>query len=258
MGYLYPQRNAGSDSFRKGATFEDALQLYQFDCALRDVVMEAISHVEIAVRTSVAYHFSHAHGAFGYLAENNLGCSSDQHQAWLEGVFKEVERSKEVFILHYQKKYSQPAFPRVPIWMATEVMSLGSLSRLYGAMRGSEQKAISREFGIAAPVLQNWLHVTSVARNVVAHHGRLWNKEFGVAAIRPRASGWSEPEAPFQTGRLFFLLLLLRKLLQGTAGDALDWRDRVDTLLKQSLINEERVRGLGAGPDWDAHRLWRS
>lgn len=258
MGYLYPQRIAGSDNFRQGATFEDSVQLYEFDCALRDMVMEAIGHVEIAVRTSVAYHFSHAHGAFGYLAENNLSCTSAQHQSWLEAVFKEVERSKEAFILHYQSKYTQPAFPRVPIWMATEIMSLGSLSRLYGAMRGSEQKAISREFGIAAPVLQNWLHVTSVVRNVVAHHGRLWNKELGVAAIRPRASGWSEPEAPFLTGRLFFVLLLLRKLLQGTTADAQDWRDRAHALLKDSLINEERVRGLGAGPDWDGHRLWRS
>ncbi|TGP74916.1 Abi family protein, partial [bacterium M00.F.Ca.ET.221.01.1.1] len=51
MGYLYTQRVSGSDSFRAQATFEEAVSLYEFDRALRDLVMEAVGHIEVATRT---------------------------------------------------------------------------------------------------------------------------------------------------------------------------------------------------------------
>jgi abortive infection bacteriophage resistance protein len=257
MGYLYPQRLVGSDHFRSDATFEEAVDLYEFDRVLRDLVMEAVGHIEVATRTLLTYHFSHAHGAFGHLDQDNFSFSAQQHREWLEGVCKEVERSKETFIRHYKDKYTQPQFPNVPIWMATEVMSLGSLSRFYKALRGAEQKSISRAIELAPPVFENWLHVTSVARNVVAHHGRLWNKELGVSAVRPRSAGWSEREATFPTGRCFFLLLLLRRLLVLTTADHVVWRDRVETHLSTGLISSARISSLGASEGWDSHRLWR-
>ena len=217
MGYLYTQRVSGSDSFRAQATFEEAVSLYEFDRALRDLVMEAVGHIEVATRTVLTYHFAHAYGAFGHLEPRNLAFTGQEYADWLGGVESEVTRSKEAFIRHYKDKYASPAFPRVPIWMATEVMSLGSLSRFYKALRSREQKAVAGEMLLAAPVFANWLHVTSVARNVVAHHSRLWNKELGVSAVRPRSAGWSEREAPYAPNRCFFLLLLLRRLLEAVS-----------------------------------------
>lgn len=257
MGYLYPQREPNSDNFRAGSTFEDAVSLYEFDRGLRDLVMEAIGHIEVATRTMVTYHFSHAFGPFGHLDSIHFAFTPSQHDDWLARVCKEVERSRETFIRHYEHKYTNPAFPKVPIWMATEIMSLGSLSRFYSALRGTEQKSIARDVGIAPPVLHSWLHVTSVARNVVAHHGRLWNKELGVSAVRPRSAGWSDTEAPFPTGRAFFLLLLLRRLLAITTADETDWRDRANAHLKQYLTTDARINSFGAVTDWETHRLWR-
>lgn len=257
MGYLYTQRVAGSDNFREQATFEEAVSLYEFDRGLRDLVMEAVGHIEVATRTILTYHFAHAYGPFGHLEARNLTFSGTDYAEWLEGVLKEVTRSKETFIRHYKDRYTLPAFPKVPIWMATEVMSLGSLSRFYKALHSKEQKTVAGEVQMAAPVFANWLHVTSVARNVVAHHGRLWNKELGVTAVRPRSAGWSEREAPYAANRTFFLLLLLRKLMEGTTADLNGWRERVDAHLTGGLTNEARVKSLGAAAGWQEHRLWR-
>ncbi len=257
MGYLYTQRVPGSDSFRDQATFEEAISLYEFDRALRDLVMEAVGHIEVATRTVLTYHFAHASGAFGHLEASNLTFAGQEHADWLDGVESEVVRSRETFIWHYRDKYTSPAFPKVPVWMATEVMSLGSLSRLYKALRTREQKAVAGEMGLAAPVFANWLHVTSVARNVVAHHSRLWNKELGVSAVRPRSAGWSEHEAPYAPNRSFFLLLLLRKLPEATTAESKDWRERVNAHLAAGLTNEVRVKSLGAAAGWQGHRLWR-
>ncbi|WP_261311854.1 Abi family protein [Stenotrophomonas sp. DR822] len=257
MGYLHTQRLPGSDHFQDKATFEEAVSLYEFDRGLRDLVMEAVGHIEIATRTVLTYHFAHAHGAFGHLEPRNLTFTVQHHAEWLAGVESEVMRSKETFIRHYRNKYTSPAFPKVPIWMATEVMSLGSLSRFYKALHNREQKAVAGEMQMAAPVLANWLHITSVARNVVAHHGRLWNKELGVSAIRPRSTGWSEREAPYAPNRSFFLLLVLRKLLEGTTADSQSWRRRVDAHLSAGLTSEVRMKSLGAADGWQEHRLWR-
>lgn len=257
MGYLYTQRMGESDNFREGATFEEAVSLYEFDRGLRDLVMEAVGHIEVATRTVLTYHFAHAYGPFGHLEARNLDFARTEHVEWLESVLKEVSRSKETFIRHYKDKYTRPAFPKVPIWMATEVMSLGSLSRFYKALHTKEQKAVAREVQMAPPVMANWLHVTSVARNVVAHHGRLWNKELGIAAVRPRSAGWSEGEAPFPSNRSFFLLLLLRRFLEGTTVNLIGWIERVDAHLTAGLTNEARVRGFGAADGWQTHSLWR-
>ena len=258
MGYLYTQRVSGSDNFREDATFEEAVSLYEFDRGLRDLVMEAIGHIEVATRTRLTYHFAHAYGPFGHLDARNLAFNGADHTEWLEGVLKEVSRSRETFIRHYKDKYTLPAFPNVPIWMATEVMSLGSLSRLYKALHAKEQKVVAGELQMAAPVFANWLHVASVARNVVAHHGRLWNKELGVSAVRPRAAGWSEREAPFPANRSFFLLLLLRRLLDGTTADISSWFERVNSHLTSGLTSELRVKSFGATDAWQQHRHWQA
>lgn len=95
MGYLYTQRVAGSDNFREQATFEEAVSLYEFDRGLRDLVMEAVGHIEVATRTVLTYHFAHAYGPFGHLEARNLTFSGTDYAEWLEGVLKEVTRSKE-------------------------------------------------------------------------------------------------------------------------------------------------------------------
>lgn len=257
MGYLHTQRVPGSDNFRENATFEDAVSLYEFDRGLRDLVMEAVGHIEVALRTLITYNFAHAYGPFGHMEARNLTFRGRAYDTWLESVSKEVSRSREAFIEHYRGKYTLPAFPNVPIWMATEVMSLGSLSRFYAALHSREQKAVAGEVGVFAPVLVSWLHVTSVVRNVVAHHSRLWNKESGVAAVRPRSAEWSELHAPFAANRSFFLLLVLRKLMEATTADSRGWHERVSTQLTTGLTNEFRLKSLGAAEGWQEHRLWR-
>lgn len=111
MGYLYTQRMPGSDNFRDQATFEEAVSLYEFDRALRDLVMEAVGHIEVATRTVLTYHFAHSYGAFGHLEPRNLAFIGQEYADWLGGVESEVTRSKEAFIRHYKDKYASPAFP---------------------------------------------------------------------------------------------------------------------------------------------------
>ena len=56
--------------FKPGATFENAVRLYDFDASLRELVFKAIARIEIALRTKMIHHFSLAHGAFWFADES--------------------------------------------------------------------------------------------------------------------------------------------------------------------------------------------
>lgn len=257
MGYLFPFRVPHSDDYQAGATFEAAVGFYEFDRALRLLVLEAIGHIEVAVRTAVTYEVGHAHGAFGHCYDVNFAFDPAWHTAWLAGVDEEVGRAREMFIDHYRRKYDDPPFPRVPIWMATEVISLGTLSHFYKGLKTAERKAVAAHFGLRAPVLESWIHAISVVRNICAHHGRLWNRVLGVQPKRPENGQWQYMASLYPGDRVYFMLLVLRAMLANSAADADAWRDRVENHLRPLLADADNLQRLGAPRNWDTHPLWR-
>jgi abortive infection bacteriophage resistance protein len=258
MGYLFPLRKPDSDEYQPGASFEAVIKLYEFDQVLRVLVMEAIGHIEVAVRTAVTYQFGHAYGAFGHLDPANVAFDSVWHAKWLTGVDEEVGRARETFIDHYKNRYTAPAFPRVPIWMASEVMSLGTLSWLVKAMHTADRKAVAARFNLRAPVFVSWLHAVSVVRNISAHHGRCWNRVLGVKPVRPDDGSWQYMAALYPIDRMYFMLQVLRALLKCCAADAGAWRARVTDHLRPFLAIPENQRSMGAPPGWEHHPSWRA
>jgi abortive infection bacteriophage resistance protein len=258
MGYLFPFRKPESDHYEPGASFEEAVARYEFDQVLRSLVMEAICHIEVAVRTVVTYQMAHGHGAFGYADPSHVAFDHGWHATWIAGVEDEVKRSRERFIAHYKAKYTLPPYPRVPIWMASEVMSFGSLSKLVQAMHTADKKAIAGAFCIAPPVFANWIHAISAVRNIAAHHGRMWNRVLGIRPMRPNSGPWQYMADSYPTDRMYFALLAIKTLLASCATDANDWRDRVSNHLRPLLASRHHQQSMGAPTNWDQHPLWRA
>ena len=60
---------------------------------------------------------------------------------------KEVSRSHDDFITEHFRKYSEPDLP--PVWKTLEVVSMGTLSKLYANFSDAAAKhAVAREFGL--------------------------------------------------------------------------------------------------------------
>lgn len=256
MGYLFPFRQPQSDDYQPGATFEAAVARYEFDQVLRGLVMEAVGRIEVAVRTAVTYELGHAYGAFGHGDPANVLWDAGWHSRWLAVLDGEVERSRDTFIDHYKAKYTNPAFPRVPLWMASEVMSLGTLSKLVQAMHPRDQKAVASHFNVPGPVLASWIHAMSVVRNICAHHGRLWNRGLGVKPMRPKSGAWHHFAAQYPSHRTFFMLLVLRHLLRFTTADSDAWRDQISNHLRPLLADSAHQFAMGALPTWEQHPVW--
>lgn len=142
--------------------------------------------------------------------------------------------------------------------MAFEVASLGRLSRLLDALSRREQKAVAERFDLPAPILVSWLHAMCVVRNIAAHHGRLWNRVFGVKPMRPRHGGWQSTGMTFPNDRTYFMLLVLKTLLRHTVRNVSDWTARLIDHL-QSMASHDRFRqGFGAPVNWADHPLLAS
>ena len=180
--YMLPLKVVGEDRFLDGTTFEDILRLYLFDREFRLLIFDTIEKVEVAFRTQMSYHISLSGGPYWFESRSYFD-SASRWQAQLLKIDEEVARAKEVFKEHFFEKYDE--HERMPVWMTTEVLSLGLLSKIYRNLKMSpEKKKIARHFGLITPfVLESWMQTITYVRNICAHHSRLWNRTL---TVRPQ------------------------------------------------------------------------
>lgn len=128
-GYLWwwYEDDAVGERFPPGTTLDSVLDLYRFDAELRALVLLLAHDIEVWLRGALANQLAEHHGADGYvqpeLYQNPAALEGDLEK--LKGLF--TRRSPELFVRAFRERYGEDAHP--PIWMATEVMSLGLRTR---------------------------------------------------------------------------------------------------------------------------------
>ena len=242
--------------FPVGVTFEDISGAYAFDVALRDLLTEALEVIEIDVRAYLAYHFGKTHGAFGH-TDQAMFFGKFDHVDLMLRLRDEANRSSELFVKHFRQKYAD--FPDLPIWMITEVMSFGTLTRMYRGMERSDQQAISSRYNLQAITFGTILLHLVYVRNLCAHHSRLWDRVWSLKATLPQGKMWQPPIMP-GNDRLFATACLIQHLLNRcpAIGDfAKKWKDRLHPLLKSPPKNQQSHKFMGMPSDWDRHPVWK-
>ncbi len=253
-GYWFPFRNS-DDTFQPGTTFETVWDRYIFDRQLRLLAMDAIERIEIAVRSLLAYHHSHVHGPFAFVSDNRTmpKLKSHQFRDFTARVRDEVNRSHERFVKHFRVKYSSS--PDLPIWMATEVMSFGTVLTLFRGSTNIVKQNVASAFGMPHAVFASWLLTLNTVRNICAHHSRLWNRTFGVKPTIPLAKTyphWHVPVA-IKNDKVFGTLTICRHCLFCVAPQS-KWRDRLKQLLADHP--EIPIKEMGFPNDWQTCPIW--
>lgn len=236
--------------FRSGTTFEDIESVYAFDATLRLLLFEAIKTIEISLRSAVAYHLATQCGPFPW--ETNPNVWADEFvDRNMKSVQAEITRTDEAFIKHMFSRYDI-ALP--PIWATVEAISMGQLSRLYKGLKESRVKrSIAAEFGIDSTLLASWLHHLTVVRNICAHHGRFWNREFAITPKKPVRRPSSLAEA-FSTSRSTYNSMIITIYLTEIINPGSDFRMR----LVQSLSDHpELLSHMGFPHDWREFQIWK-
>lgn len=241
---------------RAGTTFEAIRDAYIYDRALRDLVTEALEIIEIDLRTTIAYSFGKTYQPFGHTSPRNF-FHRFTHPDWLDKLHEEANRSDELFIKHYKATYNE--FPDLPIWVSTEIMSFGALSKMYSGMMKSDQKAVSRRYGLQPETLKSWMHHLVYTRNLCAHHARLWDRKWSIRPNLPPGNIWKPPHL-LNDDLLFPCLLVQAKLLFHCAAEkefSKEWRIRVETLIdSQTPSVPGALARMGMPDQWKKHPQW--
>lgn len=239
-----------------GTTFDQVRQTYEFDRALRDLFTESIELIELDLRTALAHTFGELHGPFGHTIAARF-YDPVRHADWLKKLREETRRSSDVFILHYRDKYLE--YPDLPVWVATEIMSFGSLSNFYRSLGKNDQKRVSVRYGLQPLTLESWIHHLVYVRNLCAHHARLWDRAWSIKPNLPAGKVWSPPSVPGNT-RLFASLLIQATLLRAITPErafVADWRGRVQKLIADQLpACPFALEKMGLPSSWSSHPLW--
>jgi len=251
-GYWHPFKNP-DDTFKPDASFEKAIEFYQFDRELRLAVMDMLERVEVGIRCSMSNYLALKYGTYCHEDARNFS-PAFEHAKWLHDLHVDTDRSKEKFIDHFRNDYIE--YPILPVWVAAEVMSFGTLSFMYKGLNGFDQAELAKPFGVNKVVVQSWLHTLAFVRNICAHHSRLWNRELSVAPKFPYVQSWKPPAIP-NPKAVYSVLCILRHLSVGEpCGDK--WRMQTVGLLERWDAEPRWRKAMGIPVDWKSSVFWSS
>ena len=244
----------GDHMFRGGTSIDDAVALYVFDRQLRLLVMDAIERIEVSLRGAWAYHLAMKYGPHGYL-DPNLYDRADRFAKALTGLLEEIERSTDTFIVHYKSTYNDPEQP--PIWMTAEVISLGQLSKWYSNLKlRQDRQAIAKVYGLDEKILSSIAHHLTYVRNICAHHGRLWNKQFTVTMTVPNSPGSLKLAMNNAATRKLYNTLAVLGYLIGTVAPGTAWRKHLVELVESCPLAS--TVAMGFPNNWREMPAWKA
>jgi abortive infection bacteriophage resistance protein len=139
--------------------------------------------------------------------------------------------------------------PILPVWMATELLSFGALSKMFANLQTSVRKRIAKVFHQPEPVFTSWLHALVATRNTCAHHSRLWNRELAVKPILPQPG----TAAGISNRRCYAMALILQTLPKETSPQS-RWPERLKTHFNEYPQIDLSVTHFPV--DWQSKAPW--
>lgn len=299
-GYWYPFRKPTTEpdeprpsDFIDGTTLDEVLSIYRFDEGLRLEMLRALSRIEVAVRFRIG-HLLGRRGPFTHNESTELdpdwtktkpqkrwgpNCieSCERHESdhgeWMRKQERNETIASEAFIAHFNSNYGKP----LPVWTATEVMSLGDLNRLFGGMTQRDRQQVAVDFDIFqddgngdARALSSWLEHLRQTRNYCAHYARLWNrnhtapysvpesvKEMQHLKVEVQDDSENEPISR-ASSRIYSSLVLIAYLLV-RIDHSNEVRDSILTfILKFTEEHPNRLQAMGFPENWQEESIWKS
>ena len=176
-GYKEPFKHKPSGNFLRGVTFDEIYEFYKFDEKLRSVFLTDILHVEKHLKSCISYYFSEKHGSSQseYLDPHNFNPAPKNARAVARLIRTMTDvvslPSRYPYIVHHVKVHGN-----VPLWVADNAMTFGTISAFYQYMANDLQVKVSKEFpSLTEKQLHQMITMLAKCRNVCAHGERLYS-----------------------------------------------------------------------------------
>lgn len=176
VGYKNLFLHPASKKYKFGVSFDEIVAFYHFDEQLRNVFLKYILQVERHLKSMISYHFCNKHGESQteYLNPNNFDYAKHTRQVTrlINSLSKTIALpSNYRYIAHHARKYQN-----VPLWVATNAMTMGQISAFYQYMTNDLQVKVSKAYpNYTEKQLHQFITIIAKYRNVCAHGERLYN-----------------------------------------------------------------------------------
>ena len=252
--YMYPHLEIPKDKhiYKSNKTFQNVLDLYKFDKKLRLLIFNEIEKIEIAVRSSIVNNACEIFNDPYWITDSKYFISPSHFQKTLTLIDKELEYSKEDFIIHFKTKYSNQ-YP--PAWMLAEILPLGVLTRIYCNIRDvSVKKMIANEFALQVKPFESWMSITTLTRNACCHHSRVWNKQNTMQPMEPKHITRPWIKLPTDKLRVYYDLCIIKWFLDCISPNN-TLTDKICKLLAEYPCID--ISAMGFPADWLTEDLWK-
>jgi abortive infection bacteriophage resistance protein len=176
-GYKEPFRNKMTRVYVNDTTFEDVYTLYQFDNELRELIFKYLCQIEKKMRSLLSYAFCEQHGEMqrAYLDSDNYNYSK-KNQRGVNKLIQILDRLANQNTDYAYLVYQRRVYKNVPLWVLTNAMTFGQLSKMYSFLPSKIQGRISQNFThVNERELEQYMKVLVLYRNVCAHNERLFS-----------------------------------------------------------------------------------
>lgn len=252
--YIYPLlKDKENHLFKDNSSFQNILDLYNFDRELRLLFLDAIERIEVSLRTNIIYVLSLKYDSF-WLSKKEFFYDELKYIAQITKLKEEFARSDEKFLKHYFDKYEQEI---PPTWISLEIATFGLISLFYQNLKSNkDMKEISNRYGLNRITFTSWLHTLTYVRNICAHHSRLWNRELGVQPSIPKTTGgiWLNKSAAYKNDRIFYVISIIIYFLK-----VVNHADSFIAKLNALIINYPMIdlAAMGFPKNWKEEDLFK-
>ncbi len=242
-GYLHDFRQPGSDNYVAGVSFNQIETIYEFDMRLTRLLMFALEDIEETFKTRFSYALS---SSFPKDPQIHIRQKIYRNVEELNISRKKLRASIKnnaglPFIKHHIDNYGG----KFPIWVAVEIMTMGTIKALYFNLQGPYQKKIAKVYNTSSIILKNWIENITFTRNHLAHYMRIYNYNFG----RIPASCKNHPTSAVYRGKIFDQIIVMKNLYSDTD----EWNNYFIPQLKELLDSYSetiKLDDLGFPNDW--------
>ena len=242
-GYLHDFKQASSDQYVKGLTWEKLLRIYDFDRRFTRILMFALEDIEETLKTRLSLTLTTAYPKDPeiYLRPNVYRAYAP-YMKFLTFFEKEVDNNRKLpFVRHHNEQYGG----HFPMWVAVELFTMGNVHALYENLEGKYQKALSAFYGTGPRQLSSWIENLTYTRNHLAHYMRIYNFNFGRTPLKCRRHLKYAGKSNMIFDQIYTIACMY--------SDANEWNNYVLIEIEQLLTEfepEVSLSGLGFPEDW--------
>ena len=206
-----------NDIFSKTASFQNIVDIYQFDYEFRHILLKYIETIEVKIKSVYAYEFTKIHGATGYL-NPIFFTNTNRHKEILD----KAEKQKDLRLAHeaFLKHFINDLHQDIPLWAYVDLLTIADISFLYSISEQAIKERVASEFNLTmkqgADILGHHMKSMTIIRNLCAHGSRIYNRLFEQKPSlnkKEKALLLTDNTGKIDNSHFYGFLLVMRRLL---------------------------------------------